>query len=136
VNCLPGETPLECEYRINKPSFMLISMEKAFTGRTSDVYAGYMRKIIDFAIEHGVVPVLATKADNYEGDHSINLATAQLAYEYDIPLWNFWLAVQPLPNQGMDMVRNDGFHISVDAWNMRNYTAIKLLDGLVKYVTK
>ena len=134
--CLPGETPLECEYRINKPSFMLISMEFTFSGRTAEVYEGYMRKIIEFAIEHGVVPIIATKADNVEGDHSINLATARLAYEYDIPLWNFWLAVQTLPNQGMDMVRNDGFHISVDAWNMRNYTAIKLLDGLVKFVAQ
>ncbi len=134
--CLAGETPLECEYRINKPSFMLISMEFTFKGRTADVYAGYLRKIIDFAIEHGVVPIIATKADNVEGDHSINLATARLAYEYDIPLWNFWLAVQTLPNQGMDASRNDGFHISVDAWNMRSYTGIKLLDELVKYVSQ
>jgi hypothetical protein len=53
-----------------------------------------------------------------------------LAYEYDIPLWNFWLAVQNLPNQGLDPVRNDGFHISSEAWNVRSYTGLQALDAV------
>ena len=36
-----------------------------------------------------------------EGDDSINATIARLALEYQIPLWNFWLAVQPLPDHGM-----------------------------------
>ena len=62
--------------------------------------------MIEYVIAHGAIPILSTKADNVEGDHSLNLTTARLAYEYDIPLWNFWLAVQPLPAHGMDTVRN------------------------------
>jgi len=85
------------------------------------------------------VPVLATKADNLEGDHLINQALARLAYEYDIPLWNFWSAVQPLPNHGL---LEDGFHLSHGAnyfdepanlkraWPVRNLTALQVIDAV------
>ncbi len=128
--CKAGETPLDCEFRLNKPSIVLISMETGFVGRTAAVYEKYMRQIIEFAIAHGAAPILATKADNFEGDNSINLVTARLADEYDLPLWNFWRAVQPLPDQGMDMVRNDRFHISVEAWNVRSFTGLEALDSV------
>lgn len=127
--CEKGETPLECELRRNNPSVVLIGLEFWFKGRTADSYAQYLRQIIEYSIEKGAVPVLITKADNVEGDHSINRMTAQLAYEYDIPLWNFWRAVQELPNQGMDAERNDGFHISVAAWNMRSFTGLQVLEA-------
>lgn len=133
-HCEPGETPLDCEFRINKPSIVIIGLEFGFKGRTASVYEGYLRQVIDYVIAHGALPVLSTKADNVEGDHSLNLTTARLAYEYDIPLWNFWLAVQPLPAHGMDMERNDGFHISVEGWNMRSYTGLKVLDAILKSV--
>lgn len=129
--CNSGETPLECELRIHKPSIVIISLEVWFKGRTPETYTGYMRQIIDYAISKGVLPVLATKADNVEGDNSINLSIAQLAYEYDLPMWNFWRAVQSLPAQGIDWVRDpEGFHITVDAWNMRSFTALEVLDTL------
>ncbi len=127
--CQPGETPIECEYRIHKPSFVIISLEVWWEGRTVDRYETYMRQIIEFYIDNGVVPILSTKADNVEGDHRINLATARLAYEYHIPLWNFWLAVQPLPNHGIDPNR-DGFHISYEAWSVRSFTALQALDAV------
>lgn len=127
--CQAGENPIECEDRTHNPSFVIISLEVWWEGRTVERYVEYMRQIIDFYIEQGVVPILSTKADNVEGDHRINLATAQLAYEYHIPLWNFWLAVQPMPNHGIDPNR-DGFHISYDAWTVRSYTALQALDAV------
>jgi hypothetical protein len=129
--CLPDETPLECELRITRPTFVLISLEFWFEGRTSDVYERYMRQIIEYTISQGAVPILATKADNIEKDHSLNLATAQLAYEYDIPLWNWWAAAQPLGDHGIDKDR-DGFHITVQAWNIRSKTFLQTLDHLWK----
>ena len=129
--CLPDETPLECELRITRPTFVLISLEFWFEGRTSDVYERYMRQIIEYTISKGAVPILATKADNIEKDHSLNLATAQLAYEYDIPLWNWWAAAQPLGDHGIDKDR-DGFHITVQAWNIRSKTFLQTLDHLWK----
>ena len=132
-NCLAGETPLECEIREHNPSFMIISLEVWWEGRTVERYESYMRQIIETAMQAGVVPVLSTKADNVEGDHSINYTTAKLAYEYDIPLWNFWLAVQPLDYRGIDPAR-DQFHITKEAWNVRSYTALQTLDNLYRAV--
>jgi len=137
--CLAGETPVECEFRVHEPSFVIISLEVWWKGRTIERYDAYMRQIIEYAISQGVVPILSTKADNVEGDNSINLASARLAYEYDIPLWNFWLAVQPLDNHGLehqDPKRSDGFHISYEAWNVRSFTALKALDAAWRFVRK
>jgi hypothetical protein len=132
--CRSGETPLACEFRATRPSIVLISMETGFEGRTAAVYEKYMRQIIEYALQQGALPILATKADNFEGDQSINLTTAKLAVEYDLPLWNFWRAVQPLPEHGMDDIRNDKFHISVEAWNVRSFTGLQALDAMWRAV--
>jgi hypothetical protein len=124
--CQPGETPLECEFRVHKPVIVFIRMEVWWDGRTDETYEKYLRRIIDYAIEKGAVPILATKADNVEGDHHINLATARLAYEYDLPLWNFWRAAQALPNHGL----RDTFHISYEGWNVLSYTGLEALDSV------
>jgi hypothetical protein len=133
--CLAGEDPLDCELRITKPIIVIVSLEVWWNGRTPQAYEALMRHIIDDIIAHGAVPILATKADNVEGDNSLNLTTAKLASEYDLPLWNFWAAVQPLPAHGMDMKRNDGFHISTDAWTTRSFTGLEALDSVWRGLT-
>jgi len=138
--CEGGESPLACELRLNQPSIALISMEESWGSNNKvENYEKYMRQIIETVIEAGVVPVLATKADNLEGDHQINQTIANLAYEYDIPLWNFWRAVQDLPNGG---VLEDGFHLThgvndfsesknlKQAWPVRNLTALQAIDSV------
>lgn len=133
--CQAGENPLACELRVHRPSIVIISLEVWWNGRTPERYEQYMRRIIEFALEKGVVPVLSTKADNVEGDHAINLATARLAAEYDLPLWNWWRAAQELPNGGLDPTRPDGFHISKEAWSLRAATALMALDSVWRGVT-
>jgi hypothetical protein len=136
-HCLKGETPLACEFRLWKPSIVIISMETWFEGRTPETYDKYLRQIVDEVLAHSAVPILATKADNTEGDHSINRVIAQVAYDYDLPLWNFWLAVQPLDDHGIDWERDsDGFHITVDAWNKRSFTALRALDAVWKLLNQ
>ena len=129
--CLLDETPLECELRINKPAFVLISLEVWFPDRNPESYERIMRRIIEYTIAQGAVPILSTKADNIEEDHSINLTTARLALEYDLPLWNWWAAAQPLDNHGIDKFR-DGFYIYEDAWPVRSLSALRVLDALWK----
>jgi hypothetical protein len=140
--CNQSETPLACEIRLNHPSVILISMETNFNLQTATKYGGYMRQIVEYSISQGVVPILATKADNVEGDNSINAEIAAIASEYDVPLWNFWAAVQSLPNNGFDTGLNDGFHLSfsrnffdnpknmLSAWPWRNLTALQALDAV------
>lgn len=132
--CEPNENPVECELRVHKPTFAFVSMELWWSGRTTEKYEEYMRQILDTLIENGVVPILATKADNVEGDFSLNLTTAKLAYEYNLPLWNFWAEAQTLPNKGMDPQRNDGFHISYQAWTVRSFSALRTLDVMWRSV--
>ena len=143
--CLPGESPLDCELRTWQPSIVIVSMETWWSQKPAEEYNKYMRKVLDRIIEFGAVPIIATKADNLEGDHSINRAIAQLAYEYDIPLWNFWAAVQPIPDQGLS---DDGFHLTFarnffddpkrmeNAWPWRNLTALQSLDVVHKALTE
>jgi hypothetical protein len=137
--CNANESPLDCELRTWKPSIVFVSMETWWSQKPAEEYDKYMRKVLDRILEFGAVPIIATKADNLEGDHAINNAIAQLAYEYDIPLWNFWAAVQPLPDQGLS---DDRFHLTFarnffddpkrmeNAWPWRNLTALQSLDAV------
>lgn len=138
--CDSLETPLACELRLNQPSIVIISMEETW-GSNNQVenYEKYMRQVLDTVINFGAVPILATKASNLEGNHQINQVIANLAYEYDIPMWNFWLAVQPLKNHGL---LEDGFHLThglnffdnpsnlKNAWPVRNLTALQTIDAV------
>lgn len=135
--CNPNESPLDCELRLWRPSVVIVSMETWWSQKPEQEYEKYMRRVLDRIIETGAVPIIATKADNLEGDHAINSTIAKLAYEYDIPLWNFWAAVQPLPDHGLSP---DGFHLTFgrnffddakrmqNAWPWRNLTALQSLD--------
>ena len=146
--CKSGENPVTCELRLNRPSIVLISMETWWAKKPAQEYEKYMRQILDLVIAQKTLPILATKADNLEGDHSVNATLAKLAYEYDIPLWNFWKAVQPLPGAG---VTADGFHLTHASdrpddpllyrrlsepaaltlgWPVRNLTALQTLNSI------
>jgi hypothetical protein len=142
--CNVDETPVACEVRLHKPSIAIISLETWWGNDTKD-YEKYLRRILDFLIDQGIVPIIGTKADNQEGDNSINFIIAKLAYEYDIPMWNFYAAVQSLPGKGLT---EDGFHLSFaqnrfdnsvemrSAWPWRNLTALQSIDAVWKYVDK
>jgi len=142
AQCKPDETPLACEFRLTRPSLVLIMVG------TNDVphkasFEANLRKVIQFSLEQDVLPVLVTKADNLEGDNSINATIASLAQEYGLPLWNFWRAVQSLPNAGLVA---DGAHLTYatnffddpekmkSAWPWRNLTALQVLDAILKGV--
>lgn len=137
--CGKDETPLDCEFRLNQPSIVIISMETWWSKRPAETYETYLRQIVEYVLAHKAVPILATKADNLEGDWSINAAVARVAYDYDVPLWNFWAAVQPLPGHGLT---EDGFHLTVGAtylddpalmkraWPWRNLTALQSIDAV------
>ena len=140
-SCNPNESPLDCELRVWKPSVVFVSMETWWSEKPEEEYDKYMRRVIERILETGTVPIIGTKADNLEGNHGINATIAQIAYDYDIPLWNFWAAAQPLPNHGL---WSDGFHLTfarnffddpermVSAWPWRNLTALQTLDVVRK----
>ena len=140
-SCNKNESPLDCELRTWRPSVVFVSMETWWSEKPAQEYDKYMRRVIERILETGAVPIIATKADNLEGDHGINTTIAQIAYDYEIPLWNFWAAVQPLPNHGLS---GDNFHLTFarnffddpvrmkSAWPWRNLTALQTLDVVRK----
>ncbi len=128
--CESNETPVECEIRLSNPSLMLISLGTNWNpASTQEEYIAYLTQIVETLLENGVIPVLSTKADNVEGDYSRNLAMAQVAFDYHLPLWNFWAAVKDLPNMGLDDSRED-VYLNYRGWDVRNYSALVLLDHL------
>jgi len=142
--CHSDETPMACEYRIHHPSYALIAVGTDDYKSTPDAYEARMRQIIDYTISKGIIPILRTKADNREGNDAFNKILARLAYEYDIPLWNFWAAVQPLPyglsdDQGhlhwadpRHFEYANSMQVAVPVYNL---TALQTLDAVWRGVT-
>ncbi len=136
--CNYDELPLTCEYRIHDPIAVLISLGTN-DGYNPPVFKDNMRKIIDITLEQNRLPILMLKADNVEGNYSINQDIADLAQEYDIPVYNFWASIQHLENHGL---QEDGIHLTYHsnyfsqpkvwetAFAYRNLTTLQVLEKL------
>ncbi len=115
-------------------------------------YTANLRRVLDTTINMGILPVISTippkKLDptNNAKVDQWNQIIRSLAQQYQIPLWDYWLAMQNLPNQG---ISNDGVHPSVPpdgaacnfspdhlayGYNMRNLTALKVLNTIWRQV--
>ena len=105
--CEPNETVLDCEIRLNNPAFLLIHLG------ANDDNSGFGRQlelIALRAIELGVVPILITKADRFEGeDDRNNAAIRQVAADHHLPLLDFDLLAGTIPQRGL---RDDEVHLS------------------------
>ncbi len=136
--CKKGETPLACEIRVHNPAFAIISLEESWTG-SIDRYDYYMREIVDYVLSQDVVPIIATRAETLTQERRINPTIAQIALDYNIPLWNFGAAAAALPDNG---IRPDGFHLTEGrsyfddpellktGWAQRNLTALQTIDSV------
>ena len=126
--CTIYENPINCELRIHKPSFVIIHVGTHYENRNED----YMRSILDQLISAGVVPILASKADDRELDEHVNSQYAQLAVEYNIPFWNFWAAVDELPNRGLytrsDATYQGDLYLTDEAVAIQRLSALQVLD--------
>jgi hypothetical protein len=141
--CNRNETPLACEIRVYNPSIAIISMEESWSGDIHK-YDQYLRKIVEYVLSQNVVPILATRAEPDNAKISINETVARIAYDYQVPLWNFWAAAYPLPFHGLTA---DGFHLTqarsffddparMEAgWPWRNLTALEAIDAVYRGVS-
>lgn len=132
-DCRGNESPLDCELRINNPSLAIISLGTNWKAGADATFEEHLRRLVAELIAHNVLPILVTKADNVEGDGRLNEIMAEIAYEEDIPLWNFWRAVQHLPNGGIDPETKGGLiYLLPEAWNVKSFTGVQALDALLK----
>ena len=115
--CNPNEVMLACEIRLFNPSVLLIHLGTNDIGE-AETFEANMRTIVEFCIMQGIIPILATKADRFEGeDNHNNQILIDLAAEYQVPLWDFDAVAATLPGHGLD---EDQIHLTKSLTN--NYT--------------
>ena len=154
----PYNTPLACELHLLKPGIALIMYGTNDLQRFNDLDAYYanLTKIVQQTIGEGVIPILSTiptRKDDAELGKRVgpyNRVIVRVAGEQQIPLWNYWLALQGanMVNGGLDA---DGVHPNVYncppceadvftaeglryGYNQRNPTAIQALDKVKRVV--
>lgn len=141
--CLPNETPVQCEIRVHNPSVILIRLGTNDAGAGS-MFDGNMRRIVDEAINAGVIPIIGTKGDRHEGSNENNEILRRIAADYRIPLWDYDRVADTLPGRGLDV---DAAHMNTfyaHDYNdptaftrghaMHNLTALMALDAVWRQV--
>lgn len=143
TQCLPDEGPVACEIRLNNPSLLLIRLGSNDAG-VPETFRQSMQAVIDYCLQNGVIPILGTKADRFEGPDNINNnILRELAAKNAVPLWDFDLVAPTMPNAGIDPA--DGTHMTFffahdytlpEAWTrghaVHNLTALIMLDEVWK----
>jgi hypothetical protein len=108
--CLPDEHMVACEFRLNNPSVLLIKIGSNDSGAAA-AFEKNLRALLEYSIGSGVIPILATKADRFEGsDDRNNQIIRQLAQEYAIPLWDYDRVAGTLPRRGLS---GDDVHMTM-----------------------
>ncbi len=133
--CTLDESPVECELRIHNPSFVFINTGTHWITRNQE----YLETIIQQLLEAGVVPILATKADDrYQGEKT-NQALANMAAKYGLPLWNYWAAALVLPEHGLYTKEGQGglgdVYLTDQAILIYRLSALQALDSVWRAAT-
>lgn len=105
--CEPNETVIACEFRLQKPSFVFIQLGSNDVAAT--LFDKSMRRIVQYSIENGVIPILITKADQRTGTEGSNDALRKIAAEYKTPILEFERLAATLPGRGLG---SDGIHMT------------------------
>ena len=141
--CLPNEAVLPCEIRLNNPSIIFIRLGSNDVG-VSELFDKSIREAVQYAMDNGVIPVIGTKADRFEGSNQNNEILRQIATDFQVPLWEYDLVAGTMAGRGLDV---DAVHMTTfyphdytlpEAYQrghaMHNLTALMVLDTLWKEV--
>ena len=151
--CAKGETPVDCELRVNKPEIALVMIgTNDLLDNDIPMFSANLNRVLTIIENHYVIPVVSTipyRRDNPALQGRVaayNEAIVRLALSHGAPLWNYWLAVEGLPANG---VSNDGIHPSIPpdgattifdsahlqfGFPVRNLTALQVLQRLMTVV--
>lgn len=146
--CNPGESPLDCEYRLKHPAIAMIMFGPNDVRHMTDAdFDRQMRQIVDQTLARGIIPVLSTFSVSPDDELwwqsiNFNLRLTEIAAEDEIPLINLWSAARILPNYGLDQdgihmlnsgFKNLRFSTGHEAWygtSLQNLLSIRMLDEL------
>jgi hypothetical protein len=79
--CQAGEHLLACEFRLNNPAFLFVRLGSNDAGSPGG-FRYNVKEVIEFSLDNGVVPIIGTKADRFEGSNENNDILRALAAEY------------------------------------------------------
>ena len=141
-SCEVGEHMLACEFRLHNPSVIIIRIGTNNRG-SADLTREDFQAIVSYCIDNGVIPILGTKADRFDGEaNSVNTIIRNVAEEYNVPLWDFDLLASTLPGHGLT---TDNVHLSAfyaHDWRLargfttghglHNLTALIVLDEVLQ----
>jgi hypothetical protein len=149
--CKSSESPLACEYRVSKPSIAIIMFgTNDLKSITPEQFDFYLRTVVVQTYNAGIVPILSTFPMQPGADAPsllYNQITAKIATDYDLPLINLWLALEPLPYKGVDpensthMTKPSGGHSGSLAeadlqagYNVRNLVTLQTMEAILQAV--
>jgi hypothetical protein len=122
---------------------------------TSD-FRQVLNELVEISIANGIIPVLSTippRTDNSIASRKVpifNTIIIEVAKQYKIPLWNYWLALQS-PSMINFGLSNDNVHPSTYrgnqsadfsraglryGYNQRNLHALQILDSIRRIIFK
>jgi hypothetical protein len=121
--CGPVEGVLACDIRLHNPAVILVFIGSNDNSE-AEIYVENMRRLVEYATTNGVIPILVTKADRYEGDDNRNNnILRQIAADFQVPLIDFDLVADTLPNRGLG---EDNVHLKSSVEG--NYTMPQALE--------
>ncbi len=143
VACLPNEAVLACEIRLHNPSIIILRLGSNDVG-VPELFDESMRQAVQYAIDNGVIPIIGTKADRFEGSNQNNEILREIAADFQIPLWEYDLVAGTMEGRGLD---TDNVHMTTyyphdytqpEAYqrghSMHNLSALMMLDTVWKEV--
>jgi hypothetical protein len=110
--CRADESPLLCEYRVHNPAVAIIMFGSNDVLTLTPVQFDHaLRRVVYDTMQAGIIPVMSTFPRYIPlPDRSIlyNQIVIRVALDFDVPVMNLWLALEPLPAHGVD---DDGYHL-------------------------
>lgn len=134
ILCQSGESPIDCELRINNPNVALIMLGTNWGAGNDAEFESRLRSTVQYLIDRNVLPIIVNKADATTPNYPLNRIMAQVAYDFDIPLTNFWASIQGLYNHGMDPSDPLGIHILGEAYPYKRMTGLQSLDAILSAI--
>lgn len=137
--CASNEHLLACELRRSNPSILIVRLGSNDAGVPASTERN-LRRLIEYCLERGVIPIMGTKADRFEGSDTNNAIIRRLAQEYRVPLWDFDVVAGTVAGRGLG---GDGVHLTTffahdwrlpEAWRrghaVHNLSALMMLDAI------
>jgi hypothetical protein len=153
----PYDIPIACEFKITRPSIVFIMFGSNDSNHIYNPPSDFrlaLSELIKISLDNGIIPILSTippRTNNSIAGSRVPMFNAiiiDVAKQNNIPLWNYWLALQS-PNMIHFGMSDDNVHPSVYrsnqsadfsraglryGYNQRNLQALQILDSIRRIV--